>query len=271
MLLERFFWAKAPEVTRLRRQAREGRLPAPFSATRADLAASLRQRTAGAPLTVMAEFKQASPSRGRICDRLEVEDVARQYVEAGAGALSILTEQRFFAGDVAFLSRAATVCPGTPLLRKDFIFDPLQVRATAATPAAALLLIVALTPAVSLLRRLREEAEAFGMQAVVEVFDERELELARESGARIIQVNARHLDTLRVDRAACLELARRCPPEQGETWIAASGMVCRAHLEEAAAAGFHAALVGTALMRGGRPGAALRHLLHGTGEGGHAA
>ena len=145
------------------------------------------------------------------------------------------------------------------------------MRATAATPAAALLLIVALTPDTALLRRLREQAESLGMQAVVEVCGKKDLVLARESGARIIQVNARDLDTLRVDRQACLELARQCPPERGEIWIAASGMDRREHLEEAARAGFSAALVGTALMQEGQPGAALRRLLRGREDGHHAA
>ena len=138
MLLERFLWAKADEVARLRRQEREDGLPAPYSGQRGDFAAALQGRKEGAPLAVIAEFKQASPSRGRICDTLTVEEAARQYVNAGAGALSILTERRFFAGELDFLGRAAARCPGTPLLRKDFIFDPLQVRATAATPACSM-------------------------------------------------------------------------------------------------------------------------------------
>ena len=163
MLLERFLWAKADEVARLRQQERKGALPVPFSGQRGDFIAALQQREAGVPLTVIAEFKQASPSRGPICHSLTVEEAARQYVAAGAGALSILTERRFFAGELDFLGRAAACCPGTPLLRKDFIFDPLQVRATAATPAAALLLIVALTPDAALLRRLREQTESLGM------------------------------------------------------------------------------------------------------------
>ena len=137
MLLERFLWAKADEVARLRQQERRGALPVPFSGQRGDFAAVLQRQEAGVPLTVIAEFKQASPSRGSICRSLTVEEAVRQYVAAGAGALSILTERRFFAGELDFLGRAAARCPGTPLLRKDFIFDPLQVRATAATPAAA--------------------------------------------------------------------------------------------------------------------------------------
>ncbi|MBQ4124933.1 MAG: indole-3-glycerol-phosphate synthase, partial [Desulfovibrio sp.] len=155
---------------------------------------------------------------------------------------------------------------GQPLLRKDFICDALQVEATFATPASALLLIVRFTPDAGRLRDLRQLAESQGLDAVVEVFGEADLETARESGARIIQVNARDLDSFKVDRQACLGLARRHPPLPGEAWIAASGVLERAHLEEAVEAGFAACLVGTALMEGGRPGDALAQLL-GRGEG----
>ena len=107
MLLERFLWAKADEVAHLRQQERKGDLPVPFGGKRGDFAAALQRRQAGVPLTVIAEFKQASPSRGPICHSLTVEEAARQYVAAGAGALSILTERRFFAGELDFLGRAA--------------------------------------------------------------------------------------------------------------------------------------------------------------------
>ena len=213
---------------------------------------------------MVAEYKRASPSRGVIREDLDVEEVVRQYAAAGADALSILTEETWFHGSLDFLTRAAA--PGLypaaplPLLRKDFIFDSLQVRATAATPASALLLIVRLTPEARLLRQLREEAEGFGLHAVVEIFDAADLRLARESGARIIQVNARDLQTFAVDRAACLSLARSCPPENGEIWVAASGISHAEHLVQAAEAGYQAALVGTALMEQGKPGAALAAL-----------
>lgn len=150
------------------------------------------------------------------------EEAAKQYAEAGASCLSVLTEETYFKGTLGYLKRMSA--PGLPLLRKDFIFDRLQVAATAATPASALLLIVRLTPDAALLRSLREQAEAHGIDAVVEIFDEADLALARESGARIIQVNARDLDTLQVDRSACLRLAERFHQAgDNEAWIAASG------------------------------------------------
>ncbi len=265
MLLERFREAKRSEIASLRRAAEHGELPAVYAGSRPDFMAALQTARRETMPAVVAEYKRASPSRGVICDALEVEDVVRQYASVGAAAVSILTEETFFQGRLAYLERAAKKelykGPRLPLLRKDFLFDPLQVRYTASTPASALLLIVRLTPKVEVLRALRESTEAHGMQAVVEVFDADDLRLARESGARIIQVNARDLENLSVHRDACLVLARDNPPERGEIWIAASGIRSSAHMREAADAGFHAVLVGSALMEGGQPAAALSALL----------
>lgn len=270
MLLERFRKAKEAEVEALRALEAQDALPAVYEGQRPDFAAALTLRAPSCPLAVVAEYKRASPSRGVICENLDVEDVARQYAAAGASAVSVLTEEAFFRGRLEYLARAANPAlyngPRVPLLRKDFIFDPLQVRATAATPASALLLIVRLTPDAATLRALREQAEGYGIQAVVEIFDAEDLRLARESGARIIQVNARDLESLAVDRDACLKLIRACPPASGELWIAASGMSSADHLRAAASAGYHAALVGSALMEGGAPGEALAALLGATAK-----
>lgn len=267
--LERFIEAKQEEIAALERMKEA---PRPWQGTRPSFCSALERGGVG-PLAVVAEYKRASPSRGVICESLEPEEVAMQYAHAGASAISVLTEERYFHGSLAYLSRMAGAMAGAglsvPMLRKDFVFHPLQVAATLATPASAVLLIVRLTPEVRLLRDLREAAEAGGLDAVVEVFDERDLALARESGARIIQVNARDLVTLHVDRQACLALVENCPPEAGELWIAASGMSRRADLEKAADCGFRAALMGSALMEGGCPGKTLGALLRGE-EGGHA-
>lgn len=253
MNLQRFIDAKQEELAALRRA-----MPEPLTLSRADFAATLSAPPQpGRPLHVVAEFKRSSPSAGVINDRLAVADVAQQYAAGGASCMSVLTETKFFTGHLRDLAAAAPA--GLPLLRKDFIFSELQVRQTYATPAAALLLIVALTPDAALLRGLRELAEEQGIHAVVEVFTERELELARESGARIIQVNARNLETFRTDREAGLKLAALRAP--GEVWIAASAMSERVHLEAAAQAGYHAALVGTALMQGNAPAVNLQRLL----------
>lgn len=266
MLLERFRTAKQDELAHLRALAAAGGLPEPRSASRPDFRAALRRDASGLP-AVIAEYKRASPSRGVIREDMDAADAVRRYADGGAAALSILTEERYFKGALRYLDEAATAlgpaCP--PLLRKDFLFDPLQIAATAATPASALLLIVRLAPDAGLLRELREQAESFGMQAVVEIFDTEDLQLARQSGARIIQVNARDLETFAVDSNACLELIRRCPPEGEERWIAASGLSRTEHLRAAAEVGYDAVLIGTALMEQEDPGVALRRLLRGQG------
>lgn len=252
MNLQRFIDAKQDELAALRRC-----MPEPLPLRRPDfLAALCAPPREGLPLQLVAEFKRSSPSAGVINDALDPADVARQYAAGGASCMSVLTEERYFTGHLRDLSASAPA--GLPLLRKDFIFDELQVRQTFASPASALLLIVALTPDVARLRALRELAESQGIHAVVEVFTPRELELARESGARIIQVNARNLETFKTDRVEGLKLAAY--RAEGECWIAASAMSERSHLLDAAAAGYRAALIGTALMQG-PAGSPLQNLL----------
>lgn len=254
MNLQRFIQAKQKELTALRQQ-----IPAPLDIQRPDfLAALMAPPPNGEPLRVIAEFKRSSPSAGTINSQLQPAEAAQQYAAGGATCMSVLTEEQYFTGHLDDLSKAAPA--GLPLLRKDFIFDELQVRQTWATPASALLLIVALTPDADLLRYLREMAEQRHIHAVVEIYNEQELEIARQSGARIIQVNARNLETFQTDRAQSLQWARLRRP--GECWIAASAMNDSAHLKEAAQAGYQAALIGTALMKSGTPQQTLTHLLH---------
>lgn len=254
-MLGKFRNAKQREIERLARLAEAGLISEPRRGNKPDFAKALNQPE---KITIIAEYKRASPSCGNICKTLNVEDVARQYQTGGAGAMSVLTEEDFFDGKLEFLDRAAQATNFTlPLLRKDFIFHPLQVVETAATSASALLLIVRMFPDSQTLRDLREQTEKLGMQAVIEVFAENDLKIARAAGARIIQVNARDLDTLEVDRGACITLIESNPPEQNEIWIAASGMDSKEHLQAARNAGYSAALIGTALMRDGKPGETL--------------
>lgn len=267
-MLEKFRQIKLREIEMLEREANNGNFPAAWTGKRPSFANSL-QISNGLP-AVIAEYKRASPSKGAICDSVSASRASREFMENGASALSILTEREFFCGNRNFLHDAHMECEkfSAPILRKDFIFHPIQIAETATTPASALLLIVRMTPDAKALRNLREEAEKSGLECVVEVFDATELGIARESGARIIQVNARNLDTLQVNRSACLQLIKDNPPEGCEKWIAASGMEKREHLRAAASSGFHAALIGSFLMTGGQPGRNLRELL--TGDS-HAA
>lgn len=250
-MLEKFRKAKEAEIAALKKNG----VAAPYQGPRPKFSGALK----GEGIDLIAEYKRASPSRGVICESVTVEDAARQYAASGASALSILTEREWFGGDLAYIARAAAT--GLPILRKDFIFDEIQARESASTPASAILLIVRQTPDPALLQDLRECAEHYGMEAVVEIFDAREAEIARKSGARLIQVNARDLQKLAVDRRGIFSIIAEARKDGAETWIAASGIENGAHLQEAEQAGFDAALVGTALMRRATPGADLKALL----------
>jgi len=241
----------------LRRQAEQGQLPTPWNFSEINARPSFSQalRQTGSP-AVIAEYKRASPSRGVINLDLTPADVARIYAEGGAACFSVLTERAHFQGDLRFLADMAFA--GRPMLRKDFLLDPLQVVETAATPASALLLIMRMFAGAGAVRGMLDACRQYGLEAVCEAFDEADLDLAREAGAAIIQINNRDLDTLTTD----LGVSRRLAPRKaaGELWISASGLSAPEQLEKMADLGFDAVLVGTSLMSTPDPGAALRKL-----------
>jgi len=256
-MLARFREAQLPGILRLRKLAEAGEIPPPWSfpgkGERPVFSRSLRG--AGAP-AVIAEYKRASPSRGVINLDLTPADVARMYAENGAAAFSVLTEEAHFQGSLDFL--AAMAFAGKPMLRKDFLLDPVQVLETAATPASALLLIMRMFPGADEVREMLELCNEHGLEAVCEVFDEADLDMARWAGASIIQVNNRDLDTLTTDLAVSRRLART--RGEGEVWISASGLETPEQLHEMADLGFDAVLIGTSLMSTPDPGAALAEL-----------
>ncbi len=282
MPLKRFVDAKQNEINRLQTMQSQGLLPQDasssvvFQGKRVDFVEALISAKKTSQIAVIAEYKRASPSRGLICDSVNVEDAALQYAENGAAALSILTEERYFQGQLDYLRQAHEklcnangIAQPLPLLRKDFVFDSLQVHETAMTAASALLLIVRLTTDIEQLRYLRELTESYGMQAVVEIFSADELAIARASGAKIIQVNARDLQSLTVDFGASIRLAKENPKLQHEIWIAASGVSKGEHMVAAQEAGYDAVLVGSALMEDGQMGTALHQLLQDYREQSH--
>ena len=254
-MLERFVRAKSREIEMLLRRNRLGLMPLPRTEKRPGFAASLK---AVAGPAVIAEYKRASPSKGDINLGVSPREAAAAYAAAGAGAISVLTEETYFKGSLEYLEAMAHA--GLPLLRKDFIVHPLQVDATAATSASAVLLIVRMLDH-GMLAALLERCRIHGLEAVVEVFDARDLARAKDAGAAIIQVNNSDLDTLRVDFSASHELIVR--KERGEFWITASGVRARQDIPALLGLGFDAALVGTSLMEGGDPGAGLAALIGG--------
>ncbi len=255
-MLEKFRQAKAEEIATLELLREQGKLPLLWEGARVPFLPALEQAPGG--LAVIAEYKRASPSKGLINDRFGPEDIARAYAEGGATALSVLTEARFFQGDLGFLERMHGA--GLPLLRKDFILHPLQVLHTAATPASALLLIVRMLDD-ALLGELLHLARNLGLEAVVEAFDEADVLRAQEMGARIIQINNRDLDTLRTDLEVSARLVRH--KREGELWVSASGLAVPEDLARMRDLGYGAVLVGTSLMATPAPGEALRALCKG--------
>ena len=208
-------------------------------------------------IRVIAEHKRRSPSRGVIREDLDPADVARRYERAGAAALSVLTDEPFFGGQVGHLTvaRAATRLPA---LRKDFVLEPWQICEGRAAGADAVLLIVAALTGLEL-HGLLAEAQAVGVDALVEVHDRLELERALGAGARLVGVNNRDLRTLAVSLETSLELVPLIPDDV--VAVAESGIRGGQDLRRLREAGFDACLVGEHLMAAPDPGAALRKLL----------
>lgn len=262
-MLERFRQAKQAEIQNLVALESRGRLPEPSDVSRPSLAQAL---LSGAPGAVIAEYKRASPSQGLINAQWPPDQAAAGYARAGAVALSVLTEETYFQGNLEYLS--VMTASGLPLLRKDFLLHPLQVRQTAATPASALLLIARMLSRPEL-QTMLDACRAFGLEAVVEIFDQADLDLAKSVGSTIIQVNNRDLDRLTTDLRISENLIHH--RSAGEIWVSASGMNSSEDIRRMRQAGFHGLLIGTRLMREPDPGAALAALLRPSGiEADHA-
>jgi indole-3-glycerol phosphate synthase len=205
---------------------------------------------------IIAECKRRSPSKGILRDRYEPAAHARAYADAGAAAISVLTEPTFFDGDPQHL-RDVRAAVDLPLLRKDFIVSEYQLLEAAVLGAdAALLIVGALEP--HDLTRLVGAAAGLGLAALVEVHDVDELGRALDAGARLVGVNSRNLRTLSVDLGVFDAVAARLPREV--TAVAESGIRGPDDLSRLSAAGYHAFLVGERLIAQPDPGAALREL-----------
>jgi len=196
-------------------------------------------------LSLIAEHKRASPSAGVIREGLALQEVVAAYERGGAAALSVLTEGPSFGGSLEDL-RSARAASRLPVLRKDFVVDSYQLVEALAWGADAILLIVAaLTPRE--LAELQARAAELGLAALVEVHDQRELDVAVSAGAQLIGINNRDLTTLEVDPRRAFELLPQVPA--GATVVAESGLRDREDLDELERAGVDAVLIGEALMR----------------------
>lgn len=244
----------------------------------AEIVRMAEARTGPAPLLLshegfdlIAEVKRISPAVGQLAgDDLAPVVQARRYADAGAAAISVLTEPARFGGELSHLEDVAAELAQLPAMRKDFLVTPYQVFEARAAGASGVLLIAAVLDT-AMLRDMLQTAQALGMFALVEAFDEADVERSApvmddagtafdgERCRQLIGVNCRNLRTLNVDFPRFASLADGLPP--GIPWVAESGVASAEQAAEVAGMGYDAALVGTALMRADDPKAFADELL----------
>ncbi|MBI4521139.1 MAG: indole-3-glycerol phosphate synthase TrpC [Gemmatimonadetes bacterium] len=252
-VLDRIVRSKQGELDRLRSRAGELREAAASAGPPRGFARAL---SAPERVRVVAEVKRRSPGAGQIFPDLVPERLAREYEGAGAAAISVLTDGEYFGGSLEEMAvvRAAV---SLPVLRKDFILEPIQVWEARSAGADAILLIVRILGD-GALRSLIAEAAALGMDALVEVHDAEELARALGAEARVIGVNNRDLTTFATRLEVSLELADRVPAEC--VLVSESGIRGAADVARLGEAGVDAVLVGEWLLRQERVGPALAEL-----------
>ncbi len=207
-------------------------------------------------LSVIAEIKRRSPSKGILNSSIDPVSLAKQYVAGGAAAISVLTDEKHFGGSLHDLKAVIEACPGVPVLRKEFIIDKKQIYQTARAGAHAVLLIAA-----ALKERLAEfvhEAKQYGIETLIEVHDLNELTLAHLAGAEIIGVNNRNLTTFEVSLQTSIALAPHFSPSVIS--VAESGIFNGLEANKIRKAGFDAILVGEALVKAPNPLSLLKEL-----------
>jgi len=226
-----------------------------FAAPTRGFARNLR----GIERRIIAEVKKASPSKGLIRADCDPVAIARDYAAGGAGAISVLTEERFFQGSLLYLEQIRDAV-AIPLLRKDFMLDPYQIEEAKAYGADAVLLIAAILDT-GLMRELRERATELSLDTLIEVHTEEELEAAVAVGAQLVGINNRDLRTFDVSLSTTERLAPLLPANIPA--VCESGIDSLEHIRRVERLGIHVFLIGESLMRAPEPGKKLGELLRG--------
>lgn len=227
-------------------------------ATKAPEVPSLREALQNSkPVRIIAEVKKASPSKGVFTQNFSVAKLVQAYSDAGASAISVVTEEDFFQGDLGWIAEIRGLC-ALPVLRKDFVFDPYQIYETRCAKASAILLIVAMLRPEEL-QTFVALAREIGLDALVEVHDEAELREALDAGAELIGVNNRNLKTFEVDVATSHRLGKLIPDDR--IFVVESGIRDRADIDALLETGVDAFLIGETLIASPDPGGTLRGLL----------
>ncbi len=215
------------------------------------------RRVAHDGIAIIAELKKASPSKGLIRADFRPSQLAQDLEQAGAAALSVLTDEQFFQGSLDYL-RQASSSSSLPCLRKDFIVDEFQIVEARANCADAILLIVAALGQKEL-AALARSARSQGIDVLCEAHDEPELQRALDAGCDLIGINSRNLRTFEVDLETAFRLADKIPAACVR--VAESGIQSGADLARLRSAGYEAFLIGESLMKAERPGQALAKLM----------
>ncbi|HSH30333.1 MAG TPA: indole-3-glycerol phosphate synthase TrpC [Thiohalobacter sp.] len=257
-ILTRILARKAEEVAERRQRRPLAELEAGLACAPAvrGFAAALEARIRAGRAAVIAEIKKASPSRGVLRADFDPAAIAASYARHGAACLSVLTDIDFFQGADDYLQQARTGCP-LPVLRKDFMLDPYQVVEARAIGADCILLIVAALEDARM-QELAAQAQALGMDVLVEVHDAAELERALNLPCRLIGINNRDLRSFDVNLGTTLELLSGIPGDR--LVVTESGIHTPADVARLREHGVHAFLVGEAFMRAQEPGEKLAEL-----------